>query len=51
MGPNWEDDLAGGNTARSDVNLEHLNQTGHDIALDFHDIFMKYLPRLHAITA
>ena len=45
-GPNWEDDLAGGNTARSDVNLEHLNQTGHDIALDFHDIFMKYLPRL-----
>lgn len=45
-GPNWEDDLAGGDTARSDVNLEQLKKKGQDIALDFHDIFMKYLPRL-----
>lgn len=42
-GPNWEDDLAGGNTARADINLK---RTGQDITLDFHDIFMKYLPRL-----
>lgn len=42
-GPNWEDDLAGGSTARADVNLQNL---GQNIALDFHDIFMKYLPRL-----
>lgn len=42
-GPNWEDDLAGGNTARADVNLQKI---GQNIALDFHDIFMKYLPRL-----
>lgn len=41
-GPNWEDDLAGGETARNDVNLEKLSKK---ITLDFEDIFMKYLPR------
>ena len=42
-GPNWEDDLASIDTARQDVNLVKLSQK---ITLDFHDIFMKYLPRL-----
>lgn len=42
-GPNWEDDLAGGDTARADINLKNI---GQEVALDFHDIFMKYLPRL-----
>lgn len=41
-GPNWEDDLASGESARQDVNLKKI---GEDIALEFHDLFMKYLPR------
>lgn len=41
-GPNWGDDLAGGDDARADVNLKKLGQT---VALEFSDIFMKYLPR------
>ena len=41
-GPNWDDDLAGGDSARADVNLKKL---GQEIALEFKDIFMKYLPR------
>lgn len=41
-GPNWDDDLAGGDIARSDQNLQKLSQ---QISMDFHDIFMKYLPR------
>lgn len=41
-GPNWEDDLAGGDSARHDYNIAQMSQK---IALDFHDIFMKYLPR------
>ena len=41
-GPNWEDDLADGQSARQDYNIA---QSGQKIALDFHDIFMKYLPR------
>lgn len=42
-GPNWEDDLANGETARQDVNLKKISD---DITLDFKDIFMKYLPRI-----
>ena len=42
-GPNWEDDLADGQSARQDVNLKNM---GSDIALEFHDLFMKYLPRV-----
>lgn len=42
QGPNWDDDLAGGNSARDDLNLKRL---GQEIALEFSDIFMKYLPR------
>lgn len=42
-GPNWEDDLANGESARQDVNLK--NMPG-DIMLEFHDLFMKYLPRV-----
>ena len=42
-GPNWEDDLADGQSARQDVNLRNM---GSDIALEFHDLFMKYLPRV-----
>ena len=42
QGPNWDDDLAGGDSARSDVNLKKI---GQEIAFDFRDIFMKYLPR------
>ena len=42
-GPNWEDDLADGETARQDVNFDKM---GHDITMEFHDLFMKYLPRL-----
>ena len=41
-GPNWDDDLAGGDSARADVNLQKI---GTEIALEFSDIFMKYLPR------
>ncbi len=41
-GPNWEDDLASGEFARKDYNLKKM---GQDIALEFHDLFMKYLPR------
>lgn len=41
-GPNWEDDLASGESARRDYNLR---QIGQDIALEFSDLFMKYLPR------
>ena len=42
-GPNWEDDLASGESARSDHNLKKL---GEKVKLEFHDLFMKYLPRL-----
>ena len=42
-GPNWEDDLANGETARQDVNLRHM---GQEITMEFHDLFMKYLPRV-----
>ncbi len=41
-GPNWEDDLAGGESARKDVNLKKIAE---EITLEFQDIFMKYLPR------
>ncbi len=41
-GPNWDDDLAGGDSARADVNFKNI---GQEIALEFQDIFMKYLPR------
>lgn len=41
-GPNWGDDLAGGDDARADVNLQKI---GLEVALEFSDIFMKYLPR------
>ena len=42
-GPNWEDDLADGQSARKDYNLSKMEQ---EITLEFHDIFMKHLPRL-----
>ena len=42
-GPNWEDDLADGQSARRDYNLSKM---GQEITLEFHDIFMKHLPRL-----
>ena len=42
-GPNWEDDLADGQSARKDYNLGKI---GQEITLEFHDIFMKHLPRL-----
>ncbi len=42
-GPNWEDDLANGESARQDVNLKKISE---DITLEFHDLFMKYLPRV-----
>lgn len=42
-GPNWDDDLAGGDSARSDENFKKMEE---EITMDFHDIFMKYLPRL-----
>ncbi|MBR3050062.1 MAG: nitrate reductase subunit beta, partial [Selenomonadaceae bacterium] len=41
-GPNWNDDLAGGDDVRQDVNLKKI---GEEITLEFSDIFMKYLPR------
>ena len=41
-GPNWNDDLAGGDDVRQDINLKKI---GEKITLEFHDIFMKYLPR------
>ena len=42
-GPNWDDDLAGGQHARSDVNLTKM---GQDIVFDYEEVFMRYLPRL-----
>ena len=42
-GPNWDDDLAGGQHARSDVNLTKMCQ---DIVFDYEEVFMRYLPRL-----
>jgi len=43
-GPNWEDDLAGASqTAPGDVNFKDLD---HQIYLQFHNVFMFYLPRL-----
>ncbi|MDO5583706.1 MAG: 4Fe-4S dicluster domain-containing protein [Mitsuokella multacida] len=42
-GPNWEDDLANGESARQDINLKKM---AADITLEFHDLFMKYLPRV-----
>lgn len=48
-GPNWEDDLAGGETARSDYNLMKMSENAEvdkKIKMDFEDLFMKYLPRL-----
>lgn len=42
-GPNWEDDLANGESARQDINLKKM---AADITLEFHDLFMKYLPRI-----
>lgn len=42
MGSNWDDDLAGGESARKDYNLQKIAE---DITLEFQDIFMKYLPR------
>ena len=42
-GPNWDDDLAGGQHARSDVNLAKM---GEDIVFDYEEVFMRYLPRL-----
>ena len=41
-GPNWEDDLASGESARQDYNLQKISD---NITLEFHDLFMKYLPR------
>ena len=41
-GPNWEDDLAAGESARQDYNFKNIAK---DITLEFHDLFMKYLPR------
>lgn len=41
-GPNWEDDLANGETARQDVNLKKIAES---IKMEFQDLFMKYLPR------
>ncbi|MBR1579878.1 MAG: nitrate reductase subunit beta [Selenomonadaceae bacterium] len=41
-GPNWEDDLASGDSARQDYNLKQLSK---QITLEFEDIFMRYLPR------
>lgn len=42
-GPNWEDDLAAGEVARQDPNLQKIAE---DIKFEFSDLFMKYLPRL-----
>lgn len=43
-GPNWEDDLAGGNEhAVRDVNLANMQEK---IKFDYERVFMKYLPRL-----
>ncbi len=45
-GPNWDDDLAGTQTARKDQNLEAANEKiGNAIKMDLEDLFMKYLPR------
>ena len=43
MGPELEDDLANGESARQDINLKKM---AADITLEFHDLFMKYLPRI-----
>ena len=42
-GPNWDDDLAGGHHARTDLNLKGL---GEQIKFDYKEVFMRYLPRL-----
>ena len=34
-GPNWDDDLAGGQHARSDVNLAKM---GEDIVFDYEEV-------------
>ena len=45
-GPNWDDDLAGTQYARSDRNLKAANdKLGTAIKMDMEDLFMKYLPR------
>ena len=43
-GPNWDDDLAGGHHARTDVNLK--KKMGDDVVFDYEEVFMRYLPRL-----
>jgi len=45
-GPNWEDDLANGESARQDVNLKRMAEVGEAVKLEFQDLFMKYLPRV-----
>lgn len=42
-GPNWDDDLAGGDIARRDYDLKKISE---DIRLEYQDLFMKYLPRV-----
>ena len=42
-GPNWEDDLADGESVRQDINLKNM---AGEITMEFHDLFMKYLPRV-----
>ena len=39
---------ANGESARQDINLKKM---AADITLEFHDLFMKYLPRIVATTA
>ena len=44
MGPNWEDDLAGGHvTGPEDPNIQRIEE---DIKFKFDETFMMYLPRL-----
>ena len=44
MGPNWEDDLAGGHiTGPEDPNIQKIEE---DIKFQFDETFMMYLPRL-----
>ena len=44
MGPNWEDDLAGGHvTGPKDPNIQQIEE---DIKFQFDETFMMYLPRL-----
>ena len=42
MGPNWDDDLAGGHHARGRCELAKM---GDDIVFDYEEVFMRYLPR------